>query len=109
MRWRARLARVRTKVIHLRLYFLRLPGDSGALPVTHVGHVGHFMGTLITFRIPDSLARALAERKQKASINVSAFCRRAIERELQRPVIDVGPERQVTRQPVLFSPKQETR
>jgi hypothetical protein len=37
----------------------------------------------------------LEDRKEKHSLNVSAFCRRAIEHELQRPIIEIEPERQI--------------
>ena len=66
------------------------------------------MKTTISISVPDSVARALAERKQKGDVNVSAFCARAIERELARTIVDAdhiaaGIERRSSSQePVLF-------
>jgi post-segregation antitoxin (ccd killing protein) len=64
------------------------------------------MDTTLTIRIPVETAQVLAERKQNHALNISAFVRRAIERELARPIADAEPERHA---PVLFTPKRETR
>lgn len=68
--------------------------------------IGHFMNTTLTIRIPVETAQVLAERKQNSALNISALVRRAIERELTRPTVDVEPERH---SPVLFTLRQETR
>ena len=61
---------------------------------------------ILHIRIPDNLARALEDRRQNADLNVSAFCRRAIERELVRPVVDAEPERRaLSPAPVLVAQK----
>jgi len=60
--------------------------------------------TLLSIRVHFELAQALEERRKKADLNVSSFCRRAIERELARPVFDAEPERrQQSHQPVLIA------
>ena len=59
--------------------------------------------TLLSIRVPFELAQALEERRKKTDLNVSAFCRRAIERELARPVFDAGPAETQGRQPVLIA------
>jgi hypothetical protein len=62
--------------------------------------------TLLSIRVPFELAQALEERRQKTDLNVSAFCRRAIERELARPVFNAEPERRSTSPaPVLIAPQ----
>jgi predicted transcriptional regulator len=47
----------------------------------------------LTVRLPDDLEKALEERKEQCSMNVSAFVCRAIRRELERPIIDAEPVR----------------
>jgi post-segregation antitoxin (ccd killing protein) len=54
------------------------------------------MTTTLTIRVPVELAKILADRKANASLNVSAFVRRAIERELQRPVVDAKSDQEET-------------
>jgi hypothetical protein len=64
------------------------------------------MSTLLSVRIPNELAERLDERRRNADLNVSAFVRRVIERELDRPVLDAVPERRSASAPaVLFTPR----
>jgi post-segregation antitoxin (ccd killing protein) len=57
------------------------------------------MQTSLTIRIPSELAQQLEQRRQNADLNVSAFCRRAIERALA----DATPA--PARTPVLIAQK----
>ena len=67
--------------------------------------------TLLSIRVPLELAQRLAQRKENNFLNISAFCRRAIERELDRPVLDAEPEPTIARRsaspavPVLIAPQ----
>jgi len=84
-------------------------GVSRVRPVTLPCHIGM---TFLTIRIPSELAKTLDERRQNDSLNVSAFCRRAIERELARPVFDAEPAPAIERRntspvPVLFTPRKQ--
>jgi hypothetical protein len=68
------------------------------------------MDSRLSIRIPDELAQVLAERKERLSMNVSAFVCRAIRNELARPVLDVEQEseRRSTSAPaVLFTPRKQ--
>jgi post-segregation antitoxin (ccd killing protein) len=67
------------------------------------------MDSRLSIRIPDELAQVLAERKERLSMNVSAFVCRAIRNELARPVLDAEPEeRRSTSAPaVLFTPRKQ--
>jgi post-segregation antitoxin (ccd killing protein) len=47
--------------------------------------------TILSISVPIEIAQALSNRKELASLNVSAFCSRAIARELSRPVVDAEP------------------
>ena len=72
------------------------------------------MDTTLTIRLPIELRKALDARKLNSATNISAFCRRAIVRELLRSVVDEesAPEsvrRTTTQQPVLLVSKQETK
>jgi hypothetical protein len=49
------------------------------------------MDSRLSIRVPDELAQALADRKERCSMNVSAFVCRAIRNELTRPIFDAEP------------------
>jgi hypothetical protein len=46
------------------------------------------MDPVLSIRIPIELAQALEDLRIQRSVNVSAFCRRAIERQLAQPIVD---------------------
>jgi hypothetical protein len=67
-----------------------------------------FMSTLLHVRIPNELEERLDERRRNADLNVSAFVRRVIERELDRPVVEAEPERRsVSLAPVLVATRKQ--
>ncbi len=52
------------------------------------------MNTLVHVRLTPELAKALSDKRKNSFVKISAFCRRAIERELARPVVDEKQEQE---------------
>jgi post-segregation antitoxin (ccd killing protein) len=70
------------------------------------------MDTTLSIRIPVEVAQELYRRRDQQALNVSAFVRHAITRELARTIIDSETERKPKledyyRPAVLVSPKAE--
>jgi len=47
---------------------------------------------ILSISVPIAIAEALHDRKEQSSLNVSAFCSRAIERELRRTIVESEPD-----------------
>jgi hypothetical protein len=66
------------------------------------------MDSRLSVRIPNELAQALADRKERCSMNISAFVCRAIKNELARRVFEAEPaaeRRSTSPVPVLTTPR----
>lgn len=48
---------------------------------------------ILSIRISTEMASELESRRKNQSLNISAFCRRAIERQLAQVIVDAEPQR----------------